>query len=384
MKTKNKPLKWIVMILISLILISCDSEMTDETSVTSYSFLVGTYTESPEEGIGLLIFDPVNETLTHQVVAPGVQNPSFLLADKNKKIVYAVEETTGERGGNIRSFRWADTGTALLPVQSSKTFGDHPCYIGLSLEEDFVVVGNYSGGNFSVYALENAGKFTHVQTFQHEGQSINHSRQEQAHVHSTVFHPNGKQLLVGDLGTDKIHLYDFHPDYAVPFAPAQPPHLEVQAGAGPRHLAVHPEGHRVYLVHELSAVLGVYSYEEGIMKEVQTLPLTAPDFIGNVGAAEVRISPDNEFVYVSNRGDANELAVFRINKAGNLDLVERVSSGGETPRNFNFTPDGEYLLVAHQTSNDVVVFKRDLKTGKLSATGMKVSIPKPVYLYSLD
>jgi 6-phosphogluconolactonase len=200
-------------------------------------------------------------------------------------------------------------------------------------------------------------------------------------VHSTVFRPNGKQLLVGDLGTDKIHFYNYQPDFAVPFAPSQPPYLEVSAGAGPRHLVVHPSGNRIYLVHELTAELGVYDFNS--LKTVQALSLTSDDFVGDVGAAEVRMSPDSKFVYVSNRGDANEITVFRADKDGNLEFVERVNTGGKMPRNFNFTADGEYLLVAHQASGDVVVFKRDIKSGKLQQTEYKTSINKPVYLFAL-
>jgi 6-phosphogluconolactonase len=150
----------------------------------------------------------------------------------------------------------------------------------------------------------------HVQTYQHEGQSINPDRQGSAHVHSVVFHPNGKQLLVGDLGTDKIHLYDFNPGYAVPFNNSNPPHFEVSAGAGPRHLTVHPNGSPVYLIHEMTAEIGVYAYNSGTLSELQTLPLTEDDFVGGVGAAEVRLSPNARFLYASNRGDANDISVF--------------------------------------------------------------------------
>lgn len=357
---------------------SCDAEMSGESQAVSYSFLVGSYTDAEDQGIGLLSFDPENGVLTHEVIAAGVKNPSFVITDQAGQTVYAVEETDG---GNVRSFEWDTATKTLVPKQTVSSFGGSPCYLSLSPNEDVLVVGNYSGGNFSAYATGEDGKLSHLQTFDHEGQSINVSRQEKAHVHSTVFHPNGKQLLVADLGTDKIHLYNYQPDFAVPFAPSQPPYLEVSAGSGPRHLVVHPSGNRIYLVHELTAELGVYDFNS--LKKLQALPLTSADFVGDVGAAEVRMSPDSKFVYVSNRGDANEITVFKVEKEGNLELVERVSTGGKMPRNFNFTPDGAYLLVAHQASGDVVVFKRDTKTGKLQQTELRISVNKPVYLFSL-
>jgi 6-phosphogluconolactonase len=253
----------------------------------------------------------------------------------------------------------------------------------LDPKEEFLVVGNYSGGNFSAYKIQD-GILNHVQTYQHEGQSIDPARQEKAHVHSTVFHPNGKQLLVGDLGTDKIHLYDFNPTYAVPFNNSDPGYIEVAAGAGPRHLAIQPSGSPVYLIHEMTAELGVYNYEAGKMSKIQALPLTGEDFKGNVGAAEVRISPDAKFVYASNRGDANEITVFEIGKSGTLTFVERVKTGGENPRNFVITSDGKFLVVGNQGSGTIVAFERNLKTGKLSKTGAETKFNKPVYFFRLD
>ncbi|MCH6201848.1 lactonase family protein [Aquiflexum sp. LQ15W] len=362
---------------------SCDESPQEEKIEPVYSFLLGAYTDSEVQGIGLLTFNPENNTLQTQILAAGVSNPSFVISNKAQTLVFAVEEIGGENGGKVKSFNFDRQNNTLELLDSKDTFGDHPCYLSLDAKEDILVVGNYSGGNFSAYRVKD-GMLTHVQTYEHEGQSINPARQEKAHVHSTVFHPNGKQLLVGDLGTDKIHLYDFNPSYAVPFNNSDPGYLEVSPGAGPRHLAIHPSGSPVYLIHEMTAELGVYSYDTGQMTQMQVLPLTGAEFKGNVGAAEVRISPDAKFVYASNRGDANEITVYETGKGGELTFVERINTGGETPRNFVITSDGKFLLAANQGSGTIVVFERNLKTGKLSKTGAETEFNKPVYLFGLD
>jgi 6-phosphogluconolactonase len=363
--------------------ISCDETPQEEKVESMYEFLVGSYTDSEQEGISLLTFNQEQNLIATGVIAAGVKNPSFVVSNRSQTLVFAVEETGGESGGKVKSFKFDRQNNILELLDTKDTFGDHPCHLTLDPKEEFLVVGNYSGGNFSVYKISN-GMLEHVQTIQHEGQSVVTGRQNKAHVHSVVFHPNGKQLLVGDLGTDKIFLYDFNPSYAVPFNPAPQPYLEVSAGSGPRHLAVHPNGNTVYLIHELTAELGVYSYDAGKMSKKQTVQLTDEGFVGNVGAAEVRISPDGKFVYASNRGDANDISVFEVGSNGNLSFVERVSTGGETPRNFAITKDGEYLVAANQGSGNIVVFERDQKSGKLSKTGLEVSINKPVYFFSLN
>ncbi|ERM81446.1 hypothetical protein P872_09860 [Rhodonellum psychrophilum GCM71 = DSM 17998] len=364
-----------------LMLYACDESPSEEKVDPVFSFLVGTYTESGYQGIQMLSFDPQKMALSSKIIAP-TQNPSFVIANKAQNLVFSVEETAGENGGKVKSFKFDRMEGTLELISVLDTFGDHPCYLSLDPSEGFLVVGNYSGGNLSVYKV-NEGELVHVQTIQHEGQSINASRQEKAHVHSTVFHTDGKKLLVGDLGSDKIHIYDFHPDYSVPLVPSNPAYIEVTPGSGPRHLVIHPKGDQFYLVHELSAELGVYTYAAGKISQTQTLPLTNPNYSGSVGAAEVRISADGKFVYASNRGDANEISVFEIGNDKKLSLVQRISSGGQMPRNFNLSPDGEFLLVAHQASNDIVVFERNTKTGELSKTDLRFSIPKPVYLYAL-
>jgi len=362
---------------------SCDDSPQEEKVEPAYSFLLGAYTDSEEQGIGLLTFNPDKNILQTQVIATGVSNPSFVISNRAQTIVYAVEETAGENGGKVKSFKFDRQNNTLELLDTKDTYGDHPCYLSLDAKEEFLVVGNYSGGSFSAYKIHD-GMMDHVQTYQHEGQSIDPARQEKAHVHSTVFHPNGKQLLVGDLGTDKIHLYDFNPTYAVPFNNSDPGYIEVAAGAGPRHMAIHPNGSPVYLIHEMTAEIGVYIYEAGKMSKIQVLPLTGEDFIGNVGAAEVRISPDSKFLYASNRGEANEITVFEIEKNGTLTFVERVKTGGENPRNFVITSDGKFLLVGNQSSGKIAVFERNLNTGKLSKTGAETKFNKPVYFFRLD
>ena len=108
--------------------------------------------------------------------------------------------------------------------------------------------------------------------------------------------------------------------------------------------------------------------------------MLTPGFKGKVSAADIHVSPDGKFLYVSNRGEANELALYSIDKSGKLTSVGHQSVLGKTPRNFAIDPSGKFLLAANQDSNDVVIFKRDLKTGLLSPTGKKIEVERPVCL----
>lgn len=347
----------------------------------SYQFLVGTYTDSLHHGINHLYFSPSENLMTVETIAAGIANPSFVIATQDGKIVYSLEEESGIRGGNVITFSRNAEDNSLTLLDQDASQGDHPCHISLSPNEDFVILGNYTGGSLSVFKADGKGQLNFVQLIQHTGKSINPNRQEKPHVHSTTFDPDGKRVLVADLGTDKIYVYDFNSENAEPLSLSG--EFPVTPGDGPRHLAFSADGKEVLVVEEMAAVLDVFDYEKGQLSHKQRLSLLEDNFTGAVGAAEIRISPDGKNVYVSNRGEANTLSVFAKTPSGQYERIQNISSGGIMPRNFNLTSDGKYLLAAHQASNDIVIFERDLETGVLTPTLWKAQVHKPVYLHRL-
>ena len=90
-----------------------------------------------------------------------------------------------------------------------------------------------------------------------------------------------------------------------------------------------------------------------------------------------RQQPDGRFVIVSNRDvsflgspihrtrSSDTLSIFSINANGTLTLVQHASSGGYSPRQLMINTDGDKIAVGHQNNNTVVVWKRDVETGKI-------------------
>lgn len=381
-------MKLLPILIAALALASCTSPKqenhvnSEPISPISYKFLVGTYTDLPIQGINYLYFSPEENILTVETVAGGIANPSFVIATKDGKRVFSLEEQSGTPGGQVLSFSRNPTDNSLTLLDQKESGGDHPCHISISPNEDFVILGNYTGGSLSVFKVSHEGMLAHAQTIKHSGKSVNTDRQNSSHVHSTTFDPEGKRVLVADLGTDKIYVYDFDSIQTEPLKLSA--EFPVTPGNGPRHLTFSADGKEVLVVEEMTAVLDVFSYENGVLSPKQRLSLLADGFEGNVGAAEIRLSPDGKQVYVSNRGDANTISVFGKRPSGEYVLVQNISSGGLMPRNFNLTADGKYLLAAHQASNDIVVFERDEFTGKLTQTLWKAELNKPVYLFRLN
>jgi len=215
---------------------------------------------------------------------------------------------------------------------------------------------------------------------QHEGSGPK-EQQKGPHAHCVIFDRAERYAFASDLGIDKVMLYRV--DRATgKLTPAKQPFAELKAGAGPRHLSLHPSGKFLYVISELDSTMSSFNYNEreGTLTMIDTVSTLPSDFSGTSYCADVHVSPSGEFLYGSNRGH-NSIVVFAIDqRTGKLTLVEHVSTEGNWPRNFTIDPSGRFLLVANQRSDNVVVFSIDATTGRLKPTGVNEAIPSPVCL----
>ena len=347
-----------------------------------YHLVIGSYTgKENSDGIHVYRFNSESGKVNSTPLVAEIVNASYLAISKDKRNVYAVSESSGDKA-SINAFSFNPVSGALTFLNSVPSEGDHPCYVAVDDKKKFVFVGNYSGGNLLSIPLNADGSLrSDVQNIKHEGSSINKERQERPHVHSVVLSVDNRYLLVQDLGTDKINSYKVDVTKPQALTPAEPPFTSVKRGSGPRHLTFHPTGKYAYVILEMEAAVTAFDYKNGVLKEKQTISMLKPDFKGNsAGAADIHVSPDGKFLYASNRGDANEIVIYSIDKNGKLTTVGHQSILGKTPRNFALDPAGNFLLSGNQGSNEVVIFKRDQKTGLLTPTGEKIVVDKPVCL----
>ena len=342
-----------------------------------FNLLIGTYTQSCDsKGIYVYEFDSKTGDFSLKNATEKVINPSYLTVSKDNNFVYSVNEFGAESTVSSFSYDPASGKLDLINKQSSK--GADPCYI--INDEKNVIVANYSGGNISVFGKNNDGSLAEAkQVIQHYGKGINRQRQEDPHVHMVHFSPDKKFVLSNDLGNDKVYSYAYNPNVANTVLELKDS-ISVKSGSGPRHLTFSKNGKFVYLLQELDGALTVFSYSNGILTKIDETTILAKDFKGTFSSADIHISPDGKFLYATNRGEANNITIFKIQKNGKLVLKGETSTLGKGPRNFAIDPIGNFLLVAHQYTNDVVIFKRDKKTGLLTDTGKKIALCSPVCL----
>ncbi len=359
---------------------SCSPKKSTQPTVESASnrseltMLVGTYTTGESKGIYTFRFDEESGVTTPLSEAV-VENPSYLTLSLDGRFVYAVTETDEQSA--VTAFAFDKETGVLQQLNSQPTDGKGPCYI--STNGELVVTANYKGGCLSVLTLADDGKLLPSPTvFQFKGSGMDKDRQNQPHAHCAVFTPDGKYLLVTDLGTDKIHKFIVQPKSEKETAHLTMDTLDafsVTPGAGPRHLTFSSNGRYAYLINELSGMVNAFEYSDGMLKEIQTI---ASDTVGARGSADIHISPDGKFLYASNRLQADGLAVFRINENDGTLTKAGYQLTGIHPRNFNITPNGKYLLVACRDSNVIQVYLRDIETGLLTDTKLDIQVDKPV------
>lgn len=347
---------------------------------------VGTYTSGRSEGIYLYRFDPRDGSARLKSVT-SASNPSYLAVSPGSKFLYAVHEDTDQanNGGGISAYRLNARKGKLRFLNRQPSGGNHPCYVTVDASGRWVIAGNYSSGSVGILPVREDGSLDSArQIIRHSGKSIHPDRQTAPHVHQTVLTAD-ERLLVPDLGIDKMVVYRFDPEKGTATEDKQAT-VNVSAGAGPRHVAVHPNGQWYYLTEELSGTVAAFrNGTDGKLKLLQRISAVPEGYTGTLSGADIHVSPDGRFVYSSNRGELNNLCIFGVDSSSGILSVKGYQSAlGRKPRNFTISPDGRYLLVANQDSDQVIVFSRDLQSGLLTDTGKRIDVPNPVCLQWAD
>jgi 6-phosphogluconolactonase len=343
-----------------------------------YNLIIGTYTSpGKSEGIYSYNFDINTAEFKFNSVAKDITNPSYLAVSKNNRFIYAVAEAPNNSA--VAAFGFNGVKGELSFLNKQETDSPGPCFV--LADDKHAFSANYGGGSISVFGIKKNGSLTPLkQLLQHTGKSIDpKKRQESAHAHQVQFTPDRKYLVCTDLGEDQIYIYNYNPTAKEQVLTVNNI-VKTNPGTGPRHLTFSVNGKFAYLAHEFNGSITTFSYANGKLNKIQEIATTDRGFAGKVDGADIHISPDGKFLYETNRGDANSVSAFAIQPTGKLTFVSRYSTLGKGPRNFVIDPTGKYLLVAHQYTDNVVIFERNKKTGTLKDTGKRIELGSPVCL----
>jgi 6-phosphogluconolactonase len=319
-------------------------------------FFASGYASAEQPGIQAFLFDQTTGEITPHGSFTGINAPSFLLAHPNGKWLYAVSETgQGSHGvlGEVWAFQFEREPFAIAPLNHQTTRGDWPCHLQFDASGRWLIAANYGTGNAAIYPIQIDGSLGEMTDFiQHEGKGPNTARQEGPHAHSSIFTPDNRFALIADLGIDQIVFYKFDSSTGKLQSHTS---INTPPGAGPRHLAFHPNSKWLYAANELDNTVTLYDFDEVMggltaRQSIPTIPLDSPENI----VADIHIDDSGKRLYVSNRGH-NSIAAYDINENGSITLTAIPECGGNWPRNFAISPNGKYMLVANQYSNEICV-----------------------------
>lgn len=374
-------------LMLAMGLTGCSGEQQQQEQPSKEIIYVGTFADRGGEGLYVFEFNRETGRLSQIQTVSDRKAPDFQALHPAGSYLYSVSDEPFSEDtdhGTITAYQ-IDPETGFLSLVNEQSVeGQGPAHVSVGPEGRFAYVSNYSGGNISMFAIDeedgSLSKATDV--VQHEGSSVNEDRQNAPHVHSAVPSGDGDFVYVSDLGTDRIMIYEVDQDSGKLNA-AESPYAESTPGSGPRHFTFHPNGNYAYSAEELTSTVAVFQADSstGALTQIQRITMLPEDYDqpGN-SAADIHISPDGRFLYASNRGH-NSLVIYEINQdSGKLALVGHEPTRGGHPRNFMIDQQGTYVLVANMDDDNVVVFKRNKSTGELNYTGEQIEVPMPVSL----
>ena len=341
-------------------------------------FYIGSQEKNAGAAISLCELDLSNGNVTLLDTNGAVPAPGYLALSPDKKFLYAVSSNN-----TINAFK-INSDSKLSWLNSASSEGMNPCHISVHPSGKLAFASNYTGGSFNAYPILGDGKLAPSSYHeQYNGSGPNTARQEKSHAHFAQATPNGRYVYAVDLGADKVMNYQVDvktgkltPNPSQPFFTAKP-------GTGPRHFVIHSSGKWLFLLNELSATLSVCSIDKnGVITEVGSYATVPADFTAANTSAAIHMHPNNNFVYVSNRGH-NSVSAFKILADGKLEKVSEATQGVATPRDFNIDPSGKFMVIANQSTDNLVIYDVDAKTGKLTFRSKSIESRLPICIVFL-
>lgn len=295
-------------------------------------------------GIYHYSFDEHNAPVFKEVYQ--CDSPMYAILGKNNKLRVILRKPFEDGTSGIISYDICRDASLKNPTKPQTTKGVVACHLAESDGSIYCV--NYLSG--SVIKLPNTIDV-------HTGKGVNQPRQDMPHTHFVSPSPDGKYILVTDLGIDKIFIYDKNLKIISS--------VDMPSGHGPRHLAFHADGKTVFCVNELASTVSVLDYADGrLTLKGTTRPLAKSD--GNTAAA-IRVTGNS--VFVSHRGDDT---ITELVCDGALPSLKRTYSAyGKGPRDIWITKNT--IICTNENSDNVTFVSRT--DGKLM---FELSMPSPI------
>jgi 6-phosphogluconolactonase len=336
---------------------------------------IGTYTKNNSKGIYRINFNTTSGHIEKVNLAFEIENPTYLSIDRDRHILYSSCKDDEKAG--VSSFKYWEEKDELNIINNYISEEKPPCHVSISKDKQILISSNYHENKMLIYKTLDGLILDSPILGSHCGHSINISRQEKPHIHCSMFTHDENYIISIDLGTDKMMVstindgtlnYKDNLNYTFP------------AGTGPRHVTyskTFPEYY--YVISELTSEIFVFKYNvnsENLFENIQILSSLPPNYTEKKSGGAIRIHNNNKFLYTSDRGN-NSISLFLIDKNnGHLKYIDSFSCKGDSPRDFQLDPTGNFLLSANENSDNITIFSINQLTGVLTFIKSE-NIPTP-------
>lgn len=364
---------------------------------------LGFYIALKSTGIVDISFDPnkgIEGSLTINAKTPAGTQTNWLAASKDN--IYAISrldypDESSESGG-IFAYRKSDTSNdaSLTLLNDQKSNGKGGVHCEVSPDGTMLAAANINGAVVSIYPiLEDGRTGDPTQVFDYNGQEPElKAKQISPSPHEVKFDPTGQFLFVPQRSADNVYVYSVQSPQEVKLNQK----ITLPPGTGPRHTAFRaasPTKSYMYLISENDNMVRAFTLDYGSASGSGSpaLTITLQQAISTLGkdrersppdhvdlAAEIAVSNDGRFLYASNRHiksmDNDNIAIYSIDDKNFLTYLESKDIAGKFPRTFALSndKDNRWVAVAHELTQSIVVFERDVETGLLKGIKGRISL----------
>lgn len=338
-------------------------------------FYLSTYTEgffgegpNGSQGIYLCQYNKEDKEIKILSSFNSSINPSFIKLTDDKKYLFVASETLPP--SRIDNYQVDEDGMLHFNDRAKLNYRS-PCYMSVNAYDRFCAVANYGSGSVFTYMFDENYRFEKkISLFKNRKNGPNQQRQECPHAHSIRLIESLNIYVSCDLGCDKIDFYDYKTNGYLKRSSVKS--IKVKPGYGPRHSANTKDGKYLYITCELANRVLCYRFTNGQYKEIQDISSLEDSFKGLNTCADIHLSNDEQYLFVSNRGNDN-IMQYQITADGTLQLIKNCKCGGQEPRNFAVYDD--FIICANENSNNcsILELKNGLLTGKKLASSEFIS-----------
>ena len=317
-----------------------------------YHVYLGTNSMRGSKGIYHVLIDKKNMSMEIAHTAPA-WNGDYLAVSPDSRTLYTSYEMIWFQGkpcSGAGAYRIEPDG-ALSLLNTVHVDGQMACYCSVGRSGTRLMTSSYMAGTVSVIPVSKDGSLLEPVSV------IRQPVLPEYHwpsVHSVRETPDGLYLFSTNVGLDRVYLHNWE-DRGFSL------HTSLEVPGRPRQAAFSPSGDRIYVSTESGGEVFVLDYDgtrPEPMKLLQRISTVRPGWHGHAETAGIKLSPDGSMLVVTNRNvDHNNLAVFSVGENGLLTFSRHVPVRGVFPRDLDFSPDGRYLMVGLQFSDNLELFE---------------------------